>query len=150
MKTHKCYFFQKVQNWRSWILSVSRVSVRRQKKSLWLCQYQSYIIDTSMERSSRVLQHGNQKIWFFFSKNFENEFDFYFDLCWNQHSSRSHLFFDIGDSTPSLWGSTSSFKTQCRFLTLLNLACSFSLSGCLLARLSGTGHFTLYQCYCKV
>ena len=29
------------------------------------------MIDTSMERSSRVLHHGNPKIWFFFSKKFE-------------------------------------------------------------------------------
>ena len=29
------------------------------------------VIDTSMERSSRVLQHENPKIWFFFSKKFE-------------------------------------------------------------------------------
>ena len=29
------------------------------------------VIDTSMERSSRVLLHGNPKIWFFFSKKFE-------------------------------------------------------------------------------
>ena len=29
------------------------------------------IIDTSMERSSRVLHHGNPKIWFFSSKKFE-------------------------------------------------------------------------------
>ena len=29
------------------------------------------VIDTSMERSSRVLHHGNQKIGFFFSKKFE-------------------------------------------------------------------------------
>ena len=29
------------------------------------------VIDTSMERSSRVLQHGNPKIGFFFSKKFE-------------------------------------------------------------------------------
>ena len=27
-----------------------------------------YIIDTSMKRSSRVLQHGNPKIWIFFKK----------------------------------------------------------------------------------
>ena len=31
----------------------------------------SLIIDTSMERSSRDLHHGNPKIWFFFSKKFE-------------------------------------------------------------------------------
>ena len=40
------------------------------------------VIDTSTERSSRVLQHGNQEIWLFFSKKFEIEFDLYFDLCW--------------------------------------------------------------------
>ena len=33
------------------------------------------VIDTSTERSSRVLQHGNQKFDFFFSKKFEIEFD---------------------------------------------------------------------------
>ena len=40
------------------------------------------LIDTSMERSSRVLHHGNQKIWFFVQKKFEIEFHLYFDLCW--------------------------------------------------------------------
>ena len=41
------------------------------------------VIDTSTERFSRVLQHGNQKFdfFFFFSKEFEIEFDLYFDLC---------------------------------------------------------------------
>ena len=29
------------------------------------------VIDTSMATSSRVLHHGNPKIWFFFSKKFE-------------------------------------------------------------------------------
>ena len=29
----------------------------------------TWVIDMSMERSSQVLQHGNQKIWFFFSKS---------------------------------------------------------------------------------
>ena len=29
------------------------------------------VIDTSMERSLRVLHHGNPKIWFFFSKKFK-------------------------------------------------------------------------------
>ena len=36
-------FFQKIWNWRNWILSVPRVTVCREKKSPWLCQYQSYI-----------------------------------------------------------------------------------------------------------
>ena len=35
----------------------------------------SLVIDTSMERSSRVLQHGNTKIWIF-------ELKLNFDLCW--------------------------------------------------------------------
>ena len=43
------------------------------------------VIDTSMERSSRVLQHGNPKIWFFFSKTFEIEF-WYVPKSWNHHS----------------------------------------------------------------
>ena len=71
------------------------------------------VIDTSMERSSRVLQHGNQKIKFFFSKKFEIEFDLYFDLCWRaeiiQVGLNMHLYVDIGDASSSLWGSTSSF-----------------------------------------
>ena len=72
-----------------------------------------WVIDTSTERSSRVLQHGNQKIWFFFSKKFEIEFDLYFDLCWRaeiiQVGLNMHLYVDIGDASSSLWGSTSSF-----------------------------------------
>ena len=35
--------FQKVRNWRNWILSVPRVSVCRETKSPWLRQYQSFI-----------------------------------------------------------------------------------------------------------
>ena len=31
------------------------------------------VIDASMERSSRILQHGNQKIWFFFQKSLKFE-----------------------------------------------------------------------------
>ena len=43
------------------------------------------VIDTSMERSSRVLHHGNPKIWFFFPKKFE--FEFWLVLkSWNHHS----------------------------------------------------------------
>ena len=38
------------------------------------------VIDTSMERSSRVLHHGNIKIGFFFSKKFEIEFRLVFCL----------------------------------------------------------------------
>ena len=34
------------------------------------------VIDTSMERSSRVLRHGNPKIWFFFKKVRNSNFNF--------------------------------------------------------------------------
>ena len=49
------------------------------------------VIDTSMERSSRVLQHGNPKIWFVFFKKVRNWIWLVFWLVlksWN-HSSRS-------------------------------------------------------------
>ena len=44
------------------------------------------VIDTSMERSSRVLHHGNPKIWFFFQKNSKFEF-------WLLTKSWNHLSF---------------------------------------------------------
>ena len=78
------------------------------------------VIDTSTDRSSRVLQQGNQKFWFFFfSKNFEIEFDLYFDLCRRaeiiQVGLNMHLYDDIGDATSSLWGSTSSLRGNIYF-----------------------------------
>ena len=43
------------------------------------------VIDTSMERSSRVLHHGNQKIWFFFQ--ISSKFEFWLVLkSWNNLS----------------------------------------------------------------
>ena len=66
------------------------------------------VIDTSTERSLRVLQHGNQKNW----EKLEIEFDLYFDLCWRaeiiQVGRNMHLYVDIGDASSSLWESTSS------------------------------------------
>ena len=49
----------------------------------------------------------------FFLKEFEIEFDLYFDLCWRaeiniQIGLDMHLYVDIGDALSSLWGSTSS------------------------------------------
>ena len=44
------------------------------------------VIDTSMERSSRVLHHGNPKIWFFFQKSSKFEF-------WLLTKSWNHLSF---------------------------------------------------------
>ena len=71
------------------------------------------VIDTSMERSSLVLHHGNPEMWKFFKK-FEIEFDLYFDLCQRaeiiQVGLNMHPYVDIGDASSSLWRSTSSFK----------------------------------------
>ena len=85
------------------------------------------VIDTSMDRSSRVLQHGNIKICFFFNLklNFDLyfvwlvfflssnlNFDLYFDLCQRdeiiQVGLNMHLYDDIRDASSSLRGSTSS------------------------------------------
>ena len=114
-KPRNVKFFQKVRNWQNWILSVPRVSICREKNCPGFVNISpTLVIDTSTERSSRVLQHGNQKIWFFFSKKFEIEFDLYFDLCWRaeiiQVGLNMHLSVDIGDASSSLRGSTSSFK----------------------------------------
>ena len=46
----------------------------------------SLVIDTSMERSSRVLHHGNPKIWFFFQKRSKFKF-------WLLTKSWNHLSF---------------------------------------------------------
>ena len=44
------------------------------------------VIDTSTEMPSRVLHHGNPKIWFFFSKN-SSKFEFWLSMkSWNHHS----------------------------------------------------------------
>ena len=41
------------------------------------------VIATSMEKSSRALQHLDPKIWFFFfKKDWNLNFDLYFDLSW--------------------------------------------------------------------
>ena len=86
------------------------------------------VIDTSMERSSRVLQHGNIKIWFkkkkklklnvdlyFFFLSSKLNFDLYFDLCQRdeiiQVGLNKHLYDDIGDASSSLQGSTSSYAS---------------------------------------
>ena len=69
------FFFQKSSKFEFWLLTKSWNHLSFVNISPTL------VIDTSMERSSRVLHHGNQKI-IFFSKKFEIEFDLYFDLCW--------------------------------------------------------------------
>ena len=77
------------------------------------------VIDTSMERSSRVLRHGNPKIWFF-QKRSKCNFDLYFDLSWSAYcffnkvptginSASIVSIYNVGDTSSSLRGSTSSF-----------------------------------------
>ena len=119
-------FFQKVWNRRNWILSVPRVSVRREMKSPWLCQYQSYIsnwyINGKVFTSTTTWEPKNL---IFFSKKVQNWI--WLEMkSWNQHSSRSHLYVDIGDASSSLWGSTSSLLLEkiqnilCQFIFLMN------------------------------
>ena len=57
------------------------------------------VIDTSMDRSLRALQHGNPKIWFFFQKSLKLNFV----LCQRaeiiQVRLNMHLYDDIGDAS---------------------------------------------------
>ena len=56
------FFFQKSSKFEFWFLTKSWNHLSFVNVSPTL------VIDTSMERSSRVLHHGNPKIWFFFKK----------------------------------------------------------------------------------
>ena len=60
-------FLKKVGNQLNWILSVPRVSIRREKKSPWLCQYQSYISNWHVNR--KVFKYYNMGTIFFFQKS---------------------------------------------------------------------------------
>ena len=56
-----------------------------EKKTPWLRQYQSYMSNWYVNGkffTSTSYSMGTKKFDFFFSKKFEIEFDFYFDLCW--------------------------------------------------------------------
>ena len=106
------------------------------------------VIDMSMERSSRVLRHGNQK-FDFFSRKFEIEFDLYFDLCWRVEiihvGLNMHLHVDIGDASSSLWGSTSSSK-------LLESGVIFSKlleSGVVFFKIAGVGSRFFQNCWSR-
>ena len=134
-------FFQKVGNWRNWILSIPRVSLRREKKSPWLCQYQSYIsnwyVNGKVFTSTTTWKPKN--LIFFFQKSLKLNLTCIlriFDLCWRaeiiQVGLNMHLYVDIGDASSSLWGSTSSSK---HWLNLL---------GTLIACLSWTLFFSFY------
>ena len=118
-KSRNVKIFQKVWNWRNWILSVATPSFRmsRKKKSPWLRQYQSYISNWYVNgKVSTNTTTWEPKNLIFFSKKFEIEFDLYFHLCWRaeiiQVGLNMHLYVDIWDASSSLWGSTSSFKYE--------------------------------------
>ena len=98
METQKCEFFQKVGNQRNWILSVPR-----EKKSPWLCQYQAYISNWYV--NGKVFTNTTTwepKIRFFFKKVWN--WIWLVLKSWNQHSSRSHLYVDIGDASSPFEG----------------------------------------------
>ena len=72
-------FFQKSSKFKFWLVLKSWNNLSFVNISPTL------VIDTSMERSSRVLQHGNPKIWFFFQKS--SKFKFWLVLkSWNNLS----------------------------------------------------------------
>ena len=78
MRTQKFdFFFQKSSKFEFWLVLKSWIHHSFVNISPTL------VIDTSMERSSRVLQHGNPKIWFFFQKSLKFEF-------WLVLKSRNH------------------------------------------------------------
>ena len=63
-----------------------RLSARTSRKEISLAssisvQTPTFVIDTSMDRSSRVMQHGNPKFWIFFPKSLKFNFYLYFYLC---------------------------------------------------------------------
>ena len=106
METQKCEFFSK--SWKSTKLnSVHTPSFRMPRKNRpgFVNISLTLVIDTPTERSSRVLQLiWEPKIWFFFKK--VRNWIWLVLKNWNQHSSRFHLYVDIGDASSSLWGST--------------------------------------------
>ena len=59
------FFLQKSSKFEFWL------STKRLNYHSFVNISPALVIDTSMERSSWVLHHGNPKIWFFFSKKFE-------------------------------------------------------------------------------
>ena len=73
-------FFQKSLKFEIWLLAKSWNHLSFVDISPTL------VIDTSMERSSRVLHHGNPKIWFFFQKSLKFE-------IWLLMKSWNHLSF---------------------------------------------------------
>ena len=104
------FFFKKVWNW---ILSILRLSVCREKKSPWLCWYQSYIsnwyINGKIFTSTTTWE---PKICIFFQKSLKLNLTCILTCAEKLKSTFKYvaLYVDIGDASSSLWGSTSSLK----------------------------------------
>ena len=82
METQKFdFFFQKSLKFEFWLLTKSWNHLSFVNISPTL------VIDTSMERSSRVLQHGNPDMWNFFKK-FEIEFCPYIEFPYAEKKNR--------------------------------------------------------------
>ena len=107
------------------------LSVRTPRKEIALSFVNispTLVIDTSMEKSSWVLQHGNPKIWYFSSKNVEIEF---WLLFWLVPKSWNHLsFVNISPTLvigTSMWSSRVLYqgKSKIRFYkkNMLNCLC---------------------------
>ena len=137
METQKFdFFFQKSSKFEFWLLTKNWNHLSFVNISPTL------VINTSMERSSRVLQHGNIKIWFKKNRNwiltcFFLSSKLNFDLChWDeviQLGLNMHLYGDIGDASSSLRGSTSSFELKffvCRHVSIWGFQNPVCLSVC--------------------
>ena len=66
-------FFKKSSKFEFWLV------LKSWNKFSFVNISSTLVIDTSMERSSRVLQHGNQNFFFLFKKVRNSNFD----LCWS-------------------------------------------------------------------
>ena len=91
------FFFQKSSKFEFWLLTKSWNHLSFVNISPTL------VIDTSMERSSRVVQHGNPKIWFFFQKSSKFEF-WLLTKSWN-HLSFVNISPTLVIDTPMEWSS---------------------------------------------
>ena len=79
METPKFEFFPKSSKFEFWL------STNRWNHLSFVNVSPTLVIDTYMEKSSRVLHHGNPKIRFFFQKS--SKFEFWLSTkSWNHHS----------------------------------------------------------------
>ena len=73
------FFFQKSSKFEFWLV------LKSWNHHSFVNISPTLVINTSMERCSRILQHGNPEIWFFFQKS--SKFEFWLVLkSWNHHN----------------------------------------------------------------